>query len=109
MKKNYDLDAIAETLYNLLYNNALGGEWGKTTAHAVHEIDDLFIEVFCDANVSYHTEYEYDEYDRQYPYDEADDVKLEVTEILLFDSEGNDIEDNELVKKLTDLIENYGN
>lgn len=109
MKKNYDLDAIAETLYDLLYNNALGGEWGKTTAHAVHEIDDLFIEVFCDANVSYHTEYEYDEYDRQYPYDEADDVTLDVTEILLINKDDDDFEDDDLIKNLTELINNYGN
>lgn len=109
MKKNYDLDAIAETLYDLLYNNALGGEWGKNTAHAVHEIDDLFIEVFCDANVSYHTEYEYDEYDRQYPYDEADDVTLDVTEILLINKDDDDFEDDDLIKNLTELINNYGN
>ena len=109
MKKNYDLDAIVGTLYDLLYNNALSGEWDNTSAYAVYETDGLCVEVFCDADVSYHTEYEYDEYDRHYPYDEADDVSLDVTEILLFDSENNDIEDDELVNKLTDLINNYGN
>lgn len=109
MKKNYDLEEIASVLHSRLYNSALGGDWDDTSAYAVYETDGLCVEVFCDAFISYHTEYDYDEYDRTFAYDKADDVSLDVIEVLLYDSESVDIKDEELVKELTKLINNYGN